>query len=243
MKDLKELLVWHIEHTDKVIEQTNKVVERTNKAVERTNKAVEQTNRVVDKLAVEMKAFKDEMRLEMKEFKDKVDEDTRQMKEDTKKMKKKWGDLADKMGTLVEDIVAPGLYNLLEKYFSVKKDDIIDGGIRRIFKDKQTKNRLLEIDAWAETEDKFFIVEVKSKPNTNNIKHFVDKAYKFKSYPNIFRNKKLILLFTGFNITLSHRDTLIDYSTKNGIYFIVFRDWDYLEIVNFDKLSKQENKS
>lgn len=53
-----------------------------------------------------MKDFKNEM----KDFKD-------EMKADHKKMNKQWGDLANKMGTLIEDIVAPAVDPVVKKYF------------------------------------------------------------------------------------------------------------------------------
>jgi len=57
------------------------------------------TQREVARLSTEMLEFKDEMR----EFK--------------REMNKRWGELANKMGTLVEDIVAPNISGIAREYF------------------------------------------------------------------------------------------------------------------------------
>ncbi len=45
----------------------------------------------------------------MRDFKNEV-------RRDPKEMNKKWGELASKMGTLVEDIIAPAVRPVMEKY-------------------------------------------------------------------------------------------------------------------------------
>jgi len=52
----------------------------------------------INRLSQEMREFKEEMR----EFKDET-------VRDRKLMNKQWGDLANRLGTMVEDIVAPNL--------------------------------------------------------------------------------------------------------------------------------------
>ena len=40
-----------------------------------------------------------------------------------KELNKKWGELANKMGTIVEDIVAPGLKGVGARYFGIEEFD------------------------------------------------------------------------------------------------------------------------
>ncbi|HEC97425.1 MAG TPA: hypothetical protein ENI58_04615, partial [Nitrospirae bacterium] len=70
------------------------------------------TDTALRRLEREMREFKDEMREfkdEMREFKDEMGE----FKDRTEKMlsaqNKRWGEIANKMGTVVEDIVAPNI--------------------------------------------------------------------------------------------------------------------------------------
>ena len=59
-----------------------------------------------------MRDFKDEMKNDLKAYK----EENRQ---DRRNMNKQWSELANKMGTIVEDIVAPAVRPVLKKYFNV----------------------------------------------------------------------------------------------------------------------------
>ena len=59
----------------------------------------------INRLSQEMREFKEEMR----EFKDEMSEFKDETVRDRKRMNKQWGDLANRLGTLVEDIVAPNL--------------------------------------------------------------------------------------------------------------------------------------
>jgi len=74
----------------------------------------------------EMRDFKDEMRDfkdEMRDFKSMVEADIAESRADRKAMNKKWGELANKMGTVVEDIVAPCIGGVAREYFQVAEFD------------------------------------------------------------------------------------------------------------------------
>jgi len=73
----------------------------------------------------EMKDFKDEMRAfkdEMKVFKDEMLAFKDEMRTFKNEMNRRWGELANKMGTLVEDIVYPGLPFALKRRFDLEVD-------------------------------------------------------------------------------------------------------------------------
>lgn len=67
----------------------------------------------LSQLSMEMKEFKDEM----KDFKDEMIIFKNESQTDRKNMNKQWGDLANKLGTIVEDIVAPQLAPHSENLF------------------------------------------------------------------------------------------------------------------------------
>src|SRR5664279_4212809 len=51
------------------------------------------------------------------------------MRQSKREMDKKWGDLANKMGTIIEDILAPNLHRLASEHFGMTH--IVDFMIRR----------------------------------------------------------------------------------------------------------------
>ncbi|MGA7878567.1 MAG: hypothetical protein WCA08_23105 [Desulfoferrobacter sp.] len=89
------------------------------------------TERELARLSVEMREFKDEMR----EFKDRSEQDRRQMN-------RKWGELANKMGTLIEDIVAPNLPRVAKEVF-----DCPEPSFFTVHPRKRKGSGTLELDA------------------------------------------------------------------------------------------------
>lgn len=62
----------------------------------------------------------------VKAIDEKLEKFIEEMKADRKDMNKKWGDLANKMGTLVEDLIAPASGPVIEKYFGCQYLDITE---------------------------------------------------------------------------------------------------------------------
>lgn len=89
----------------------NKRAEERNKAAEERMTRFEQEMRA-DRMAMSQEMHKDREALsqEMQAFKE-------EMRADRKAMNKQWGDLANKLGTIIEDIVAPNLRRLATEYF------------------------------------------------------------------------------------------------------------------------------
>jgi len=92
---------------------------------------------------------------EMKEESQKADIRFEKMIQD---MNRKWGDLVNKMGTLAEDIVAPGFPSLIEKYFGLPIDDIT---VWRKVKDKE--GNIWKFEVIAKGGNFAFIVDIKSE--------------------------------------------------------------------------------
>ena len=71
-------------------------------------------------------AFKDEMRLfreDTQAFKDEMRAFKEEGREQNREMNRRWGELANKLGTLVEDLVAPSLPRIISE---VLNQEVID---------------------------------------------------------------------------------------------------------------------
>ncbi len=75
------------------------------------------TEMEIERLSREMREFKDEM----KAFKDETDRFRYEIN-------KKWGDLANRLGTLAEDIVVPGVPQAIKRSFNL---DVTEVSVRR----------------------------------------------------------------------------------------------------------------
>lgn len=188
----------------------------------------------------EMRAFKDEMKEfkdEMKEFKDKMDDFKQEMKEfkDWAKMSieslnKRWGDLANKLGTIVEDIFAPSIDIVIEKYFGVGLEDI---SVNRLIRKGEDT---LEIDILgiSHNEKKAFVVEVKVNPDRiEYIERFQENLNKLKKFLPSLEDYELIGIYAGLDM----KQETINQLTKRKIYAMIMRG-DVFEIPNFEKVKK-----
>jgi hypothetical protein len=180
----------------------------------------------------EMKEFKDEMKdfkNEMKDFKDEMLEFKVEMKGFKKESNKMWSDLANKMGTIVEDIVAPNLPRIAQEYFGcnakmrsmirVKQFNTIDNSKKR------------EFDIIIVTEDKLIINETKSTSRIHYIDDFIDVLKEIFDYFPEYKDKKLIPVFSSLQIP----DEVVKYLTKNNIYALGMKD-DTMTILNAGEL-------
>jgi len=172
----------------------------------------------------EMKDFKDEMKNfkeEMLDFKNEMKDFKDEMRLQTKELNKRWGDLANKMGTLVEDIIAPGAPEALNKKFGI---EIVDLMVRRRVKDKS--NNTEEFDVIIEGNDeKIYLIEVKSSPVIPNIKEVIDKAKKLKSL--LYPDHEVVPIIGS----LYFPETVIRHASQMKVYAIGMKG-DYLEILN-----------
>jgi hypothetical protein len=78
-----------------------------------------------------------------------------------------------------------------------------------------------------------FLVEVKSTPKANYVLEFKDKIERFKKLFPEFEHKKVIPIFASLMIP----ENIVNLCTKQNYYALAYREWDYMDILNFDKLS------
>ena len=181
----------------------------------------------------EMKAFKDEMlafKDEMEDFKDEMKAFKDELRDENRRMNKRWGEISNKLGTLVEDIVAPAIDPMIEKYFGMEP---IETSIRI----RRRKGSLkAEFDAVAICENSVFLFEVKSTPRKAYIKEFLElQIPKFRQLYPEFESKKLYPVFASLRIEQPE----VDFCTENGIYAMAYREWDYMDLLNYEEIGPQ----
>ena len=184
-----------------------------------TNKAFLRMERANEALNREMRDFKDEMR----DFKD-------EMRADRKEMYRQWGDLANKMGTIVEDMVAPNVPGIARDLFEIKYLDFFAVRVRKTKKKDRSLER--EFDVIAVSEYDFIVVEVKSNPRQSYIDAFLEVLKELPDYFPESAGKRLIPIFASLYIPAN----ILSYLTKNKIYAMAIKD-DTMAILNFDEVS------
>ncbi len=205
---------------------------------------IDNVSQSFDRLSMEMQDFKDEMRgnaiqrdREMKEFKDEMranaiqrDREMKEFKDEMQSFKKdlnqKWGDMARKMGTIIEDVIYPGIKPLIKQYFKVED---IESAIRI----SKTKGALRdEFDIVVLTKKYIFLVEVKSSPNHNHVLDMEDKIHRYRQLFPEHNDKEMIPLLGSVVIP----ESVVNLCTKKGYYAIAYKEWEYLDILNARQL-------
>ncbi len=197
----------------------------------KTEMAIERLAEENKKLSLEMREFKNEMKdfkNEMRDFKNEMLKFKREQQEENKRKNKEWSNLAKKMGTIVEDLIAPALRPVLSKYFNC---DIQMLGQRIL---KRIKGEDYEVDAVATCDDMVFMIEVKSTPYVKDVDDIKKKAKRFFEFFPEFKGKKLIIIFGS----ITSPEQVIKHASKNKIYVMAWREWEYMDILNFDEIKQ-----
>jgi hypothetical protein len=136
------------------------------------------------------------------------------------------------MGTIVEDIISPAVKPVVQKYFKCR---VSYKGIN-IYKKDEELNLSGEFDVIASGENFVFLIETKSTPKKDYIDKFLLNIEKFKKLFPEYSGKKLIPIFSS----LRFDNELIEYATEKEIYMMAYREWDYMDLLNFENLNRIE---
>ena len=205
----------------------------------------------------DMREFREEVRAgqqerdkDMREFREAVQADQltlnrniesiqQQIQQDLQEYKvmsnKRWGELANRLGTVVEDIVAPNLPSIAQQYFGCKEIDFFGLRIKRKNQIDE-KGPILEFDAILVCSNYLIVNETKTKPDASDVKSFRERQLKkvFNYFPE-YQEKEVIPVFSS----LSFSESTLRYLTKNKIYAMSSKG-DTMDILNFEAVQKKK---
>jgi hypothetical protein len=184
------------------------------------------------RLSQEMRIFKDEMKDfkdEMKEFKDEMIEFKDEMKEfkteaekDRRDMNRKWGELANKMGTMVEDIVAPNLPRIASELLDCGEPEYVGERVRR-----RSGPRSAEYDFLLICPRDVLINETKSNLKSRDVDNLLKTLDGFLGFFPEYEDRRLI----GVLASLYVDESLIRYAGSKGVLVMAMGD-ETMEILN-----------
>ena len=183
----------------------------------------------------EMGGFKDEMRIfkdEMGGFKDEMRDYKDWSRQQIISINRQWGDLANKMGTVVEDIVAPNMRGIARRYFGCADLDYLAIRVRK--RSTTDRSRRREFDAVAACDSAFILNETKSSPELRDIDKlaaFVDSGELYDYFPE-YKDFRIIPIYASLYLN----EEFTAYATRRGIYALTMKD-DTMAIVNFEEIS------
>ena len=155
------------------------------------------TEMSLNRLSDEMREFKDEMR----DFKD---ETTR----DRQRMNKQWGDLANRLGTLVEDIVAPSLPRVAAEQLGCDAPELF---AVRVVKRRNGETR--EYDAMVVCPDCILINETKSRLQEAHIDALLNKLAELPRFCPEYADRRAV----GVLASLYPDEGVVRRATRKGV--------------------------
>ncbi|RME43695.1 MAG: hypothetical protein D6796_12800 [Caldilineae bacterium] len=142
----------------------------------------------------EMLAFKDEMRdfkEEMLAFKDEMRDFKEEMRLSNRQMNRRWGELANKMGTMAEDLIAPGIPRILRTVVDCPEEAIESMAVRVRRRDAET-GAMREFDVVAACGEYVLVNETKSTLRSEDIRAFADRLPGVRRFFPEYEDRKFI---------------------------------------------------
>ncbi len=161
---------------------------------------------------------------------DRVLAQTRKEMSDSKaELNKKWGDLANKLGTVVEDIVAPNIPTIAKKYFKVEQ---IQRLMVNLYIESESLKKGKEFDLILVAKGLVILNETKTTVRQNYLEDFIQSLPEFFEFFPELKGRELIPIFSSMSFTQQQ----LAYLTKHKIYAMSMSG-DTMELLNFDEIS------
>ena len=144
-------------------------------------------------------------------------------------MNKRWGELANKMGTVVEDIVAPSARRLAREVFDC--GDLQRFLTRASVIRSDDRSRTREFDALYVGTRAVLLNQTKSSPRAEDARAFVEflQSGEFARYFPEYAELPIVPAFSSLNIP----DDMVTYLTRRGVYALAMGD-EALQVLNLE---------
>ena len=162
-------------------------------------------------------------------------EDRAEAARDRKEMNRRWGELANKMGTVVQDIVAPSLRRIARDELGCGDERSFSAPMFRVRSDDPHRRR--EFDALYLGTQAVLLNETKSTALSEYAKKFVEflKSGQFAIYFPEYRELPLVAVFSSLRLP----DDVITYLTRNGIYAVSMGE-ETMQVRNRDAVAARQ---
>ena len=147
------ILTRFMARTDESMARMDESMARTDESMVRTDKAIERLERMVEHYVQEGARAREEAARERRE------------------RNQRWGELANKMGTVVEDIVAPSVRRLAREVFD--GGDLVYFGTRQTVTREDDRSRRREFDALYVGTRAVLLNQTRSSPRSADARAFV----------------------------------------------------------------------
>lgn len=191
-----------------------------------------ETEERVDRLEIALEQFITETKAQMREVNAALLRMERSSERDRREYNKRWGDLANKMGTLVEDIVAPSLRRIALEDFDFGEVEFF---APRVEKRHPVTRQVREFDVVAAGAHAVLLNETKSTPTLEHAEAFVKfvKSNQFFEYFPEYRERALKPVFSSLFIP----ESTVAYLTRQGVYAVAMGE-EVMQVLNMKEIDE-----
>jgi len=123
------------------------------------------------------------------------------------------GQISHRLGTLVEDLVAPSLPRVFREMVNCPADEEVLTNVRVRRRHPFQKGKMLEIDAMADWGDYVLFNETKSQFSPEKVKAFLEKLAIVRDYFPEYQSHQI----RGCIASLSLDKSLVEYASRQGL--------------------------
>ena len=211
------------------------VVERVDRLEEALAKFMEQTSLILAASREDIAEIRasnartDRQLLEMQRQAEKdrqrADQDRQRAEKEQKEFNRQLAGISDRLGTLIEDMVAPNAPRIAKALF--KNDDVLGSAIRLRRRHPSDLAQSIEIDLLVYGERHLLVCEAKSKVTPEKAAAFLEKVRTIPSFFPEYSRFKILPMIASVSIEPS----LVAHLTRLRIYALGFGD-ETMELLN-----------
>ena len=144
-------------------------------------------------------------------------------------MNRRWGALSNKMGTIVEDIIAPSIRRIAADELNCGEERLFVERIARVRSDDPSRRR--EFDALYVGERAVLLNETKASARSEYVQAFIDflQRDEFFLYFPEYRDMPIVPVFSSLHIPAD----LVTYLTRHDIYALAMGD-EAMQVLNLE---------
>ncbi len=204
-----------------------------------------QIRQIIAEMQTEAAEDRAQMRQIIAEMQTEAAEDRAQMRQivaemqaeaaqDRRSWNQRWGQLANKMGTIVEDIIAPSLRRMAREELGCGDERFFAERIVKTRTDDTSQSR--EFDALYVGENAILLNETKATPRTDYATAFVDflRSGDFLRYFPEYEGMPVVPVFSSLHLPAD----LVTYLTRQGVYAVAMGE-EAMQVLNLEDVQAQ----
>ena len=218
---LEEALARFMDQTSRILAAIHEDIAEIRASNARTDRQLLEMQRQADK--DRQQADKD--RQQVDKDRQQAEIDRQQAEKERKEFNRQLAALSDRLGTLIEDMVAPNAPRIARSLFG--KDEVLGSAIRLRRQHPNDRGRSIELDLVVYGQKHLLVCEAKSKVTAEKASAFLEKVRALPEFFPEYRGLKILPMIASVAIEPS----LVTHLSRLQIYALGFGD-ETMEILN-----------